>query len=76
MKKGRIVCILFSPVMLLELMPGMTAYADSPISYSVWIGGTEVTSKNLSGQGWSYNPDSSTLTLKNDRRILVTSIMS
>ncbi len=32
-------------------------------SYQLYIGGVEVTPENLSGTGWSYNPDTSTLTL-------------
>ena len=34
-------------------------------SYNVWVGGTEVTSDNLSGDGWTYDASSHTLTLTN-----------
>ena len=33
--------------------------------YKVWIGDTEITSENLDGEGWSFDPASSTLTLNN-----------
>ena len=33
--------------------------------YKVWIGDTEITSENLDGEGWSFDPGSSTLTLNN-----------
>jgi hypothetical protein len=33
------------------------------VQYPLWIGKTQVTSENLSGQGWSYDADSNTLTL-------------
>ena len=42
--------------------------ADEPrevTHYKVWIGDTEITSDNLEGTGWSFAPDSSTLTLDN-----------
>lgn len=32
--------------------------------YEIWIGGTEITDSNLSGTGWSFDPVSYTLTLK------------
>ena len=33
--------------------------------YPLWVGDTRVTSDNLSGSGWSYEPDTYTLTLNN-----------
>jgi len=33
--------------------------------YNLWVGGEEVTSDNLSDTGWSYDPDTKTLTLTN-----------
>ena len=34
-----------------------------PISYNLWIGGTQVTSQNTSRTGWSYDAGTNTLTL-------------
>ena len=34
-----------------------------PISYNLWIGGTQVTSQNTSGTGWKYDAGTNTLTL-------------
>lgn len=31
--------------------------------YPLWMGGVQVTSKNLSGEGWNFDPESGTLTL-------------
>lgn len=35
----------------------------APTTYNLWVAGIEVTSETLSGNGWSYDPDTSTLTL-------------
>ena len=35
----------------------------SVTKYSLWIGGKQVTSDNLSGDGWRYDPKTNTLTL-------------
>ena len=35
----------------------------SPDKYDLWVGGEQVTSRNLSGEGWSYDPSTGTLTL-------------
>ena len=50
----------------------MTDYASALIeieetvtTYPLWIGETEVTSENFSGDGWSFEPDTNTLTLNN-----------
>lgn len=65
--KKRFLSILLSLALVLGLMPGMslTAYAREVTSYKLWVGGTQVTSDNLSGTGWSYNASNSTLTLDN-----------
>ena len=34
-----------------------------PVSYDLYIQGAQVTSSNLSGDGWSFDPDTYTLTL-------------
>ncbi len=33
--------------------------------YGLWVGGVQVTGNALSGEGWEYDPDTSTLTLTN-----------
>ena len=38
---------------------------DDGEKYDLWIGETRVTSKKLSGDGWSYAPENNTLTLDN-----------
>ena len=46
------------------LLPGgsMKTEAATP---NIWVCGTKVTSENLSGNGWSYDPETNTLTLNN-----------
>ena len=39
------------------------AVAYDDMSYPLWVGGTQVTSKNLEGQGWNFDPTSWNLTL-------------
>ncbi|MGI6264627.1 MAG: InlB B-repeat-containing protein [Acutalibacteraceae bacterium] len=67
--KAKTLSLMLSLIMLLALMPsaGITALAAD--SYPLWVGGEAVTADKLSGDGWSYNADSRTLTLtdyKND----------
>ena len=55
---------------LLALIVGLLPVTVIPAqaaatSYNLWVGGTEVTSENLSGTGWSYNAGTKTLTLNN-----------
>lgn len=53
-------------IMIIGLLPGLSVTvnaADSVVSYDIWVGEEEVTSDNLSGTGWSYEPESATLTL-------------
>ena len=38
--------------------------APAVVSYDLWVGGVQVTSNNLSGSGWTYDPAEKTLTLK------------
>jgi len=54
--------LLLSLVLLIGLVPGISAYAED---YPIFIGNTQVTSDNTSGDGWSYNKDTKTLTLDN-----------
>lgn len=35
----------------------------TPTYYNLWIGGERVTSDNLSGDGWKYEPETNTLVL-------------
>ena len=34
-----------------------------PVQYNLWIGGDRVTSENLSGDGWKFEPETNTLVL-------------
>lgn len=66
--KKRILCILLILCMVLSILP-LTAYAEETqevTHYKIWIEGEEITSSRLSGQsGWSYDPDTCTLYLRN-----------
>ncbi len=61
---NKLLAILMSLSMVFALMPVQMAFAggEQPV---IWIGGTQVTSTNLSGEGWSYDPATATLTLDN-----------
>ncbi|MBQ6353855.1 MAG: carbohydrate-binding domain-containing protein, partial [Lachnospiraceae bacterium] len=65
--KKRIFGILLSLALVLGTMPalGMRVHANDATEYGIWVGDAEVTSANLSGQGWSYDVASNTLTLNN-----------
>jgi len=72
--KKRLFGILLSFALMMGMMPvlgiSQTAYADDPVSYPLWVGGTQVTSANMYGDGWSYTPapddeTPATLTLNN-----------
>jgi hypothetical protein len=57
-----------NPIELLSrTVTDLTAVFVEGTEYNLWVGGTRVTSKNMSGQGWSYTPASggtpATLTL-------------
>ena len=58
--------ILLSMVMLMGLLPwsALTVYATG-IEYNLYICGTRVTSEAHSGDGWSFDADTKTLTLNN-----------
>ena len=49
---------LLSLALALSLVPAfsLTAWAGDVTPYDVWVGGVQVTSANLSGEGWSYMP--------------------
>lgn len=60
----KVFSLLIAFLMVISLLPA-TVLADEPEAYSVYIGGTQVTSENLSGNGWAFSPDDNTLTLTN-----------
>ena len=37
--------------------------ASAATNYDLWVAGTQVTSDTLSGEGWSFEPDTNTLVL-------------
>ena len=49
--------------------PEVTCEVHKPVTYPLWVGGTQVTSANMSGDGWSYTraegTTPATLTLNN-----------
>ncbi len=60
--KKRLLSLLIVLAMVLTMIP--TVLADEAVySHGIWVGGEEVTSENLSGDGWSFDPDSWVLTL-------------
>ncbi len=56
--------LLLALVLVCSLLPvgAMTALAEGE-SYELWVGGVQVGDENLSGEGWSFDPESKTLTL-------------
>lgn len=63
--KKKIWACLMALAMVLTMLPGMAVKAEAATSYEVWIGDMEVTSDCTSGDGWSYDAKSKTLTLEN-----------
>ena len=49
----------------LAMVSGLGLTARAAESCELWVGGTEVTADNLSGDGWSYDAGTRTLTLTN-----------
>ena len=65
-KTKKLIGILLTLALVLGLLPGMrlTAYATTYVhDYFLWVGDSHVTSENLSGEGWSFDPVSFTLAL-------------
>ena len=59
-----IVCLLAATcVVIASTSNSGVAYADN--NYDLWIADVRVTSTNLSGDGWSYEPSTNTLSLNN-----------
>lgn len=54
---------LLACTMIVTMLPGLMVNVKAATSYELWIGNTEVTDENLSGDGWSYDPSTKTLTL-------------
>ena len=55
--------------LLAVLLPGGSMKTEAATqNYNLWVCGKMVTSENLSGNGWSYEPESKTLTLNNFNR--------
>ncbi|HBN55716.1 MAG TPA: hypothetical protein DD414_02985 [Lachnospiraceae bacterium] len=42
---------------------GDSAQEPAAVTYDLWIGGAQVTDQNLSGSGWTYDPENKILTL-------------
>ena len=68
-KTSKILGLFLAVLMVVSLLPMTVLAAEAPdvpvTEYDLWVGETRVTSDNLSGTGWSFTPDSSTLTLNN-----------
>ena len=65
---GRVMFGLLLVVCLLAvlLLPGGSMKTEAATqNYDIWVCGTKVTSENRSGNGWSYEPETNTLTLNN-----------
>ena len=66
MKRGlgtKILSFALSLAMLVTLARGLSLTASAADSYQLWVGGEEVTSDKLSGEGWSFGAEDHTLTL-------------
>ncbi len=59
--KKRLLRVLLMCCMVLTMLP-TTAFAATQ-NYNLWIGGDRVTSENLSGDGWKFEPETNTLVL-------------
>lgn len=65
-KTGRtVLCFLLTLAMVAGLVPGTSPTALADEQYLLWVGGEQVTSSNLSGEGWSYDPQRDVLRLDN-----------
>lgn len=64
MMKKRLLGILLSFALMMVMLPALgvsqMAYAES---YNLWVGNDEVTTDKTTGDGWSYDANSNTLTL-------------
>lgn len=64
MKKKAWACLMALAIAL-TMLPGMAVKAEAATGYGIWVGDTEVTSECTSGNGWSYDAETGTLTLDN-----------
>ena len=51
-------------LLLLTVLVCLLTVTASAERYQLWVGGMQVTDENQSGEGWSYDPDTATLTLR------------
>ena len=64
--KKKLLSILIILALCLTLLPAAALAADADVTYyPVWIAGTQIASDSLSGDGWSFDPGTNTLTLVN-----------
>ena len=64
--KKKVWACLMALAMVLTMLPGMSIEVQAAATgYGIWVGDTEVTSACTSGEGWSYDPETGTLTLDN-----------
>ena len=63
--KRKIGVCLMALAMIVAMIPSWSVTANAVTDYGLKVGGAEVTSNQTSGDGWSYNPATNTLTLTN-----------
>lgn len=63
--KRKIGVCLMALAMIVAMIPSWSVTANAATDYGLKVGGAEVTSDRTSGDGWSYNPTTNTLTLTN-----------
>lgn len=63
--KKKVWACLMALAIALTMLPGMAVKAEAATGYGIWVGDTEVTSECTSGNGWSYDAETGTLTLDN-----------
>lgn len=61
--KRKIGVFLMALAMIVTMIPSWSVTANAASDYGLVVGGVEVTSSVTSGNGWSYNPTTKTLTL-------------
>ena len=61
--KRKIGVCLMALAMIVAMIPSWSVTANAATDYGLKVSGAEVTSSVTSGDGWSYNPTSNTLTL-------------
>ena len=61
--KRKIGVCLMALAMIVAMIPSWSVTVNAATDYGLAVGGAEVTSSATSGDGWSYNPATNTLTL-------------